>query len=66
MAHQLVKTLLLAKVSEIIAAQYKISISEARERLYQSDVIKFIDDDELGLYGESPWYIFSLFELEKR
>ena len=66
MEHQLAKTLLIAKVIELIANRYSISISEARDMLYDSTVIELIDDDETGLYGESPLYVFSLFEQEKR
>lgn len=66
MEHQLAKTLLIAKVIELIANRYSISISEARDMLYDSNVIELIDDDETGLYGESPLYVFSLFEQEKR
>ena len=65
MEHQLAKTLLITKVIELIANKYSISISEARDMLYDSNVIELIDDDETGLYGESPLYVFSLFEQEK-
>ena len=66
MEHQLSKTLLKVKVTELIAEQYRISISEARDMLYQSEVVKLIDDDETGLYGESPLYVFSIFEQERK
>ena len=66
MEHQLSKTLLKVKVTELIAKQYRISISEARDMLYQSEVVKLIDDDETGLYGESPLYVFSIFEQERK
>ena len=65
MEHVLAKTLLITKVTELIADKYKISLAEARDELYSSDIIGFIDDDETGLYGESPLYVFSLFEKEK-
>ena len=66
MQHKLSKTLLIVKVTELIAAKYNISISEARDRLYKSNIIDLIDDDETGLYGESPLYVFSLFEQENK
>ena len=66
MEHQLSKTLLIVKVTELVAAKYKISISEARDRLYNSQIIDLIEDDETGLYGESPLYVFSLFEQEEK
>lgn len=66
MAHELSKTILITKVTELIAEEYRISISKARDMLYNSDVIKLIDDDETGLYGESPLYVFSLFQKEQK
>lgn len=66
MEHQLAKTLLITKVTELIANRYSVSISKARDMLYSSNVINLIDDDETGLYGESPLYILSLFEEEKK
>ena len=66
MEHQLSKALLKVKVTELIAKQYRISISEARDMLYQSEVVKLIDDDETGLYGESPLYVFSIFAQERK
>ena len=65
MEHLLAKTLLITRVTELIAKKYSISLAEARDELYSSDIIGFIDDDETGLYGESPLYVFSLFEKEK-
>lgn len=65
MGHQLAKSILITRVSELIANKYKIAISEARDELYNSSIIELIDDDETGLYGESPLYIFSIYEQEK-
>ena len=65
MTHQLAKSILIVKVIELIAQNYRISIEEARDMFYRSDTIRLIDDDETGLYGESPLYCFSLFEQEK-
>ena len=66
MSHQLAKTILIVKVTELIAEKYHISVSEARDRIYKSDLVNLIDDDETGLYGESPLYVFSLFEEEMK
>lgn len=66
MAHELSKTILITKVSELIAEEYRISLSKAREMLYFSNVITLIEDDETGLYGESPLYVFSLFQKEQK
>ncbi len=64
MSHQLAKTIIITRVTELISKKYRLSIEEARDRLYQSRLIDLIDDDELGLYGESPLYVFSLYENE--
>ena len=64
--HRLAKFILITKVTELIAEEYRISISKARDMLYNSDIIKLIDDDETGLYGESPLYVFSLFQKEQK
>ncbi len=66
MEHILAKTIIITKVSELIADKYKISIGEARDRLYASNIPALLDDDETGLYGESPLYVFSLYEKYKK
>ena len=66
MEHTLAKTIIVTKVTELISDKYRISINEARDKLYRSNIIDLIDDDETGLYGESPLYVFSLFEEEER
>lgn len=65
MEHILSKTILITKVIELIAEHYRVSLEDARNMLYESDVINLIEDDETGLYGESPLYVFSLFEQTK-
>ena len=64
--HQLAKMILITRISELIAKQHRLSLDEARNALYKSRIIDLIDDDEPGLYGESPLYIFSLFEQDKQ
>ena len=46
----------------LLSQSYKLSIEEARNRFYQSNVIEMLDDDETGLYGESALYLLSLYE----
>ena len=66
MTHILAKTILISHVIELIAHKYCLSLMEARDKLYKSRIIDLIDDDELALYGESPLYIFSLYEMETK
>ena len=66
MEHILAKTIIISRVVELISANYKVSLDEARDLLYKSETLKKIVDDETGLYGESPLYSFSLFEQEMK
>ena len=66
MEHVLAKTIIITRVIELIAKEYKISIADARKKLYESEVIDLIDDDETGLYGESPLFVYSLYKEENR
>lgn len=66
MEHLISKTLLISRVCEIMANEYKIPVSEAREKIYNSDLINLIEDDETGLYGESAWYAFSIYEQQNK
>ena len=61
MQHVLAKAILIGMVTEIIASNLKVPVAEARDRLYSSDIIYLIDNDETGLYGESPLYVYSLY-----
>lgn len=62
MGHILSKTILISQAIELIAQKYKLSVDEARDKFYKSDVIQLLDDDETGLYGESALYLLSLYE----
>ena len=62
MEHVLAKTILISQTVELIAKEYKLSVEEARDRFYKSDVIDMLDDDETGLYGCSALYLFSLYK----
>ena len=66
MEHVLSKTILIAKVCELMSSKYGISLAEARDRLYRSSFIDLIDDDETGFYGESPLYVFSAYEEQNK
>ena len=64
MGHVLSKTILISQTIELIAKKYKLTIEEARNKFYESNVVKLLDDDETGLYGESALYLLSLYEGE--
>jgi len=60
--HTSSKIILISQTIELIAKKYKLSIEEARDRFYKSNVIEMLDDDETGLYGESALYLLSLYD----
>lgn len=62
MEHVLAKTLIIIDVIELISKHFKVTLDEARDLFYKSDVIDLLDDDETGLYGQSPLFVFSVFE----
>ncbi len=62
MKHVLSKTILISQTIELIAKKYKLTLDEARNRFYASDISSLLDDDETGLYGESALYLLSLYE----
>ncbi len=59
------KMILISQTIELIAKKYKLTIIEARKRFYESRVVKLLDDDETGLYGESALYLLSLYDEQK-
>lgn len=62
MEHILAKTIIINRVIELIARDYKVTLDEARDMLYKSEIIDLIDDDETGFYGENPIYVYTLFK----
>ena len=51
---------IIAKIME----RYQLSEDTALDRFYRSATGASFADDETGLYGQSPNYIFGLFEQE--
>jgi hypothetical protein len=61
MAHSLIKATIIPDIIRLIAEKYDVSEHEALDMFYSSATAESLDDDETGLYGQSPLYIFSLF-----
>ena len=61
MDHFLTRATIIPEIIGLIQKEYNISEQEAMERFYNSNVSIALGDDETGLYGQSPYYIFSLF-----
>ncbi len=62
MNHLTIKRILITRVIELISSKYKLSIDDARDKVYASPIVDLLDDDETGLYGDSPLYILSIYE----
>ncbi|MBO4667471.1 MAG: hypothetical protein J5666_05025 [Bacilli bacterium] len=60
--HDVAKLLLKKYVIDLISKEESISIIEAKEKLKSSGISALIDDDETGLYDESPLYVFSIYQ----
>ena len=64
MAHALVRALILPEIIRLISEAHQISEKEALDWFYTSATGASFADDETGLYGQSPLYIFGLYEEE--
>jgi predicted nucleotidyltransferase len=64
MAHGLVKATIIPEIVRLIAEKYSVGEEKALDMFYTSAVAASLDNDESGLYGQSPLYIFSLFNDE--
>ena len=62
--HATIRAVLLPEVVRLIADEYGWTEDEAMDRFYGSATGASFSDDETGLYGQSPNYIFGLFEQE--
>lgn len=62
MGHSLVKGLNIPSVVKMIEKEYHITENEALALFYKSRIAELYADDDSGLYGQSPNYIFSLFK----
>ena len=60
MDYTLVKAILAAKVIELISNDKKVSLEDATKIYYDSILPTLLSEDETGLYGDSPQYIYSL------
>jgi len=61
MAHSLIKATIIPDIIKLIAEEYSVSQEKALDMFYTSATAVSLDDEETGLYGQSPLYIFSLF-----
>ena len=64
MTHSTVRATILPVIVAKIVDRYHISEDAALDRFYQSATGASFADDETGLYGQSPNYIFGLYMQE--
>lgn len=51
-------------IVDMIATDQKIEYDEAMNRFYNSEIFEKLQDQETGLYLESPEYVYDLFKDE--
>ncbi|WMJ89787.1 hypothetical protein [Anaerocolumna sp. MB42-C2] len=64
MDHYLIRATIIPEVIKLIIQEYGINQEEALEAFYLSATGVSLADDETGLYGQSPLYIFGLYKNE--
>ena len=58
--HHLVKSILIPQVAELLMKNKGLSENEALKAVYESPIAPLLEDDSMGLYGQSALYIYSL------
>jgi hypothetical protein len=65
MEHYLSRATIIPEVIKLIMQEYEMGQEEALEAFYLSATGASLAEDETGLYGQSPLYIFGLFKSER-
>jgi len=66
MEHYLIRATIIPKIVEMIEEYYQLSEESALASFYRSATGASLADDATGLYGQSPLYIFGLYQEEQR
>jgi hypothetical protein len=66
MEHYLVRASIIPVIISYIMEEYAMTEKEALDAFYLSATGSSLADDETGLYGQSPLFIFSLYRDEVR
>ena len=64
MGHATIRAAILPDIIAKIMERYQIDEGAALDRFYRSSTGESFADDDTGLYGQSPNYIFGLYEQE--
>ncbi len=59
--HHLVRATVLPEIVRLIAEHDQVSEEETLNRFYNSATGRLYSDEDLGLYGQSALYLFSLY-----
>ena len=65
MNHATTRAAILPEIIKLIQARFGLSEEEALHAFYTSATVASFADDDTGLYGQSPNYIFGLFLQEQ-
>ncbi len=61
MKHYLIKTTIIPVIVEKIMDKFNVDYLTALDNFYNSDKAALLADDDTGLYGQSPNYIFGMY-----
>lgn len=64
MEHYLIRATIIPQIVEMIKEKYDLSEKSALKAFYTSATGASLADDATGLYGQSPLFIFGLFQEE--
>lgn len=60
--HHLVKTILIPQIAELLMKNKNLTENEALQKIYNSPLAELLEDDSMGLYGQSALYLYGLIE----
>ncbi|MCM1441707.1 MAG: hypothetical protein NC131_21230 [Roseburia sp.] len=66
MAHATVRATILPEIIKLICRNKHVSEQQALDMFYTSKTGESFADDETGLYGQSPLFIYGLFAEETK
>lgn len=64
MEHYLIRATIIPEIVKMIAKDFHMTEREALKSFYLSATGASLADDETGLYGQSPLFIFGLYQQE--
>lgn len=60
--HHLIKTILIPQIAELLMKNKNLTENEALRKIYNSPLAELLEDDSMGLYGQSALYLYGLIE----